>query len=594
MVKAKKLVILAVALVLVFSLLGPAAAYADGLWISTVVEQTRANAPDVNMYFYPLDVNSDIVLGLSGANTTVRASLGNETLQLKSLSGAKDEGTLYIVAVNTSAPDTGFGYLQSVMNSLKYWLDGMSEKDRMMLISYTDVPTVLLDGTENRTAAVTGIESLATDTAKTDAVLAIKKAIELSQNAGEGFPERHVLVMFDDGKFLTEDKVNLENILASLLDAKLPLYALGHEKMYTEDFLTFAINSNGAGIQTNGYSCEDEAKIVKSYIDSAYVAKFAAPTNKLTPRERHMDVYFGYEGLEHELSFSVVVDKHIPDTTAPLIEKAEFGEENELKVWFSEDVLGADKVSSYVLKNASDKEIVIEKAEYDRNEHSAVLKLKTAPSSGKHTLQLPGITDNSEEKNPVAFSGNDKWYTIDAGSGKLIIWIAAGAAVVVAAAVAAAVVLSKKRKEQEEAERQRRIEEEARANERNKAQFDMINQRIDQVQNAPRNSVVDANTRGIAATLNVALPNGMKKKHQIVVNGSYVVGRKTDKCDYAIADEKMSSRHFSLSVSFDKLMISDLNSTNGTYVNGIKIDRPRMLQSGDTVVAGGTKIIISF
>ena len=496
------------------------------------------------------------------------------------------------MAVNTSAPDTGFGYLQSVMNSLKYWLDGMSEKDRMMLISYTDSPTVLLDGTENRTAAETGIDSLATDTAKTDAVLAIKKAIELSENAGEGFPERHVLVMFDDGKFVTENPVNLENLLASLQAANLPMYALGHEKTYYEEFSDFAIDTQGAGIKTNGYSCEDEAKIIKSYIDSAYVVKFAAPTNKLLPRERHMNVTFDQSDANFELSFDVVVDRHIPDTVAPVIEKAEFGEENELKVWFSEDVLGADKVSSYVLKNSSDKEAVIEKAEYDRNGHSAVLKLKAAPSGGKYTLQLPGVTDNSEEKNPVAFSGNDKWYTVDAGGGSLIIWIAVAAAVVVAAGVAVAVVLSRKKKEQEEAERQRRIEEEKRIAELNKAQFNIINQRIDQVQRPQ--AVVDSNTKGIAVTLNVALPNGMKKKHQIVVKSSYVVGRKADKCDYAIADEKISSRHFSLSVSYDKLMISDLNSTNGTFVNGIKIDRPRMLQSGDTVVAGGTKIIISF
>lgn len=594
MVKMRKILPLILAFVLAFCLIAPVGAYADGVWLVTEVEQIRVNVPNVNMYFYPLDINGDLVQGLSGANTEVQATLGNEKLKTLSLTNAKDEGTLYIVAVNTSAPDTGFGYLQSVMNSLKYWLDGMSEKDKMMLISYTDSPTVLLDGTENRTAAETGIDSLATDTAKTDAVLAVKKAIELSQNAGEGFPERHVLVMFDDGKFVAEENpVNLENLLASLKAANLPMYALGHEKMYYEEFSDFAVDAEGAGIQTNGYSCEDEAKIIKSYIDSGYVVKFAAPTNKLTPRERHLDVTFENSGVEYQVSYSVVVDKHIPDTVAPVIEKAEFGEENDLKIWFSEDVLGADKVSSYVLKNSSDKELVIEKAEYNRGDHTVVLKLKTAPSSGKHTLQLPGVTDNSEEKNPVAFSGNDQWYTIDSGSSKLILWIAVAAAVVLAAGVMVAVVLSKKKKEEEEAERQRRAEEEKRIEEQNKAQFNMLNQRINQVQQR-QGPVVDANTKGIAANLNVSLPNGMKKKHQIVVNSRYVVGRKADRCDYAIADEKISSRHFSLSVSFDKLMISDLNSTNGTYVNGIKIDRPRMLQSGDTIVAGGTKIIISF
>jgi pSer/pThr/pTyr-binding forkhead associated (FHA) protein len=36
--------------------------------------------------------------------------------------------------------------------------------------------------------------------------------------------------------------------------------------------------------------------------------------------------------------------------------------------------------------------------------------------------------------------------------------------------------------------------------------------------------------------------------------------------------------------------VHDLNSTNGTYVNGLQIDRPRRLTPGDIVRVGETDL----
>ena len=40
----------------------------------------------------------------------------------------------------------------------------------------------------------------------------------------------------------------------------------------------------------------------------------------------------------------------------------------------------------------------------------------------------------------------------------------------------------------------------------------------------------------------------------------------------------------------DGVWVSDVGSTNGTYVNGSRIDRPRKLERGDVVRVGETEL----
>ena len=56
------------------------------------------------------------------------------------------------------------------------------------------------------------------------------------------------------------------------------------------------------------------------------------------------------------------------------------------------------------------------------------------------------------------------------------------------------------------------------------------------------------------------------------------------------ADEFASARHVRIEPRRDGVWVHDLGSTNGTYVNGVRIDRPRKLVSGDLVRVGETEL----
>jgi pSer/pThr/pTyr-binding forkhead associated (FHA) protein len=68
------------------------------------------------------------------------------------------------------------------------------------------------------------------------------------------------------------------------------------------------------------------------------------------------------------------------------------------------------------------------------------------------------------------------------------------------------------------------------------------------------------------------------------------VGRGTQNDVSIDGDEFASARHVRVEPRRDGVWVSDIGSTNGTYVNGVRIDRPRKLARGDVVRVGETEL----
>ncbi|MFP5331639.1 MAG: FHA domain-containing protein [Acidimicrobiia bacterium] len=74
---------------------------------------------------------------------------------------------------------------------------------------------------------------------------------------------------------------------------------------------------------------------------------------------------------------------------------------------------------------------------------------------------------------------------------------------------------------------------------------------------------------------------------QFVVEDSVVVGR-SDQADIVIADPYASDFHLRMTAKDGRIVLSDLGSTNGTYVNGRRVTAPTDLGRGDAVQVGKT------
>jgi predicted component of type VI protein secretion system len=71
-----------------------------------------------------------------------------------------------------------------------------------------------------------------------------------------------------------------------------------------------------------------------------------------------------------------------------------------------------------------------------------------------------------------------------------------------------------------------------------------------------------------------------------------IVGR-DPAADIPIDDEAVSWNHLEIESRGGVLMATDLDSRNGTALNGEPLDRPRRLRDGDTLLVGGHRLEVS-
>ena len=57
---------------------------------------------------------------------------------------------------------------------------------------------------------------------------------------------------------------------------------------------------------------------------------------------------------------------------------------------------------------------------------------------------------------------------------------------------------------------------------------------------------------------------------------------------FLLRDARVSRRHAQIQNTEDEFILTDLDSTNGTFVNGNRIDQPISLQHGDSIRMGDT------
>jgi pSer/pThr/pTyr-binding forkhead associated (FHA) protein len=93
----------------------------------------------------------------------------------------------------------------------------------------------------------------------------------------------------------------------------------------------------------------------------------------------------------------------------------------------------------------------------------------------------------------------------------------------------------------------------------------------------------EAGSGGAAA---LVLPSG----ERVALSDRFVtIGRLPD-CTIALPDANVSRKHTEIHPSGTAFVIVDLGSTNGTKVNGTRIDGERTLADGDIVSVGSTHL----
>ena len=103
--------------------------------------------------------------------------------------------------------------------------------------------------------------------------------------------------------------------------------------------------------------------------------------------------------------------------------------------------------------------------------------------------------------------------------------------------------------------------------------------------------VIIEQEKGQPITLYLHSGEKMIKKIETKVNGSIIIGR-SDLCDIYIDDAMMSRQHFAIEFDGESFYVQDLDTTNGTVLNGVKMKHKRRLEAGDKITAGSLDIVV--
>ena len=87
----------------------------------------------------------------------------------------------------------------------------------------------------------------------------------------------------------------------------------------------------------------------------------------------------------------------------------------------------------------------------------------------------------------------------------------------------------------------------------------------------------------IAETAMLLMVEGPAPGKRIFMDQPVLLIGRDERCDIVIVDRQVSRQHASITLEEDSYVVRDLDSKNGTFVNGQELGAPYALQDGDEI-----------
>jgi len=89
------------------------------------------------------------------------------------------------------------------------------------------------------------------------------------------------------------------------------------------------------------------------------------------------------------------------------------------------------------------------------------------------------------------------------------------------------------------------------------------------------------------------ISSGSEAPRSVALSGERTVVGRSPEADVPLADEAVSWNHLEIERRGEVLMATDLDSSNGTALNGEPRERPRRLRNGDTLIVGAHRLEVA-
>lgn len=543
---------------------------------SPTIEQVYLNMPDVTIYSYGIDKSQ-----------TVEGFLGGEKLTLKNnedFSSTK-EGVQYYVLLDISASITKDYFLQMKASIMDFY-STLSPNDGFSLITFGETVETKVDTKVSNDDLRDILNSINNRDQDTLLFEAIKEAVEKDSKNPDTSLHRREIIVLSDGEDFAVGKVTSSEVLSQLQRESISLYALCIKDTKKENIDAFGEVARSSGGQIEVVSPQEINKgfqNIKTRIDSARVLNFVADNNKVT--NALVDVTIQVDGSKASDTRQVMSILSQPDNVNPTIVQAEQEKGRNIKITFSEKMSGASDPANYSLVTKNNKTISFSAVSKIEDEENTYL-LTTAEkfNSGEYSIVCgDGITDDSNEMNRVLEETKIKLHQSDDDFTILTLALSLFSILLIIVGIVAMSIARGKKKQESN-----NLKE-------NGAYIDphySVDMPGEEIQNQKYHIKLEhVDAKDFSLLISV---KGMKtKKTDFKITKSFIVGRSSMNELY-FDDDEMSRQHFALEWDGENMYISDLNSTNGTAVNGVRILGKRKLEYGDEISAGMERMIIHF
>ncbi len=555
------------------------------------VEQVYVNLPEVTVY-----------------GTGIRAGdmdsyLGQRKLtQTGAFSFAETGEPIYyylLLDVSNSMPES---YFDKIKQSIQSFEQTLGEKDRMVLYTFGEQVVLQLD--ENHAPGDTQAVLSAIDNTDDKTLLfeAVSQAADKAEQVPGDVCRRKVIVVISDGEDFTVGKIGAQEAQENLGQKGIPAYAFGiadTARENTNNFGEFARTSGGKLTVFDEQQADQVLNNFHQEMESYDVLEFVSGDNIVS---NSMEAFTMKTDANQTLTRNVMVSRHIPDQTAPVMIRAEKVASDQIEVEFSEPVSGADTASAYTVvregngKKNKETDETKETEEESKEEKdgkdqktaavAGITVKKDVPNTvlitftsdlepGEYRVSCTNITDLSMEKNTVANTAEFEVEQLPLGTRILNVirgwyWVVLVLIVLVLAAVIWIVY--------------RRVK-------KGRGVIYVDGKPVIASDVEIHKHVAIQEQEGMPFTAKVRVKGSNPEDLQLKITDSFIVGR-SQICNLYFDDKRMSRQHFALEWDGQDMYVTDLDTTNGTLVNGVKISKRRRLQQNDKVSAGSVEMTI--
>lgn len=564
----KRIINLVLTLILVFCLAVPVAAEQSNI-IS--LGRIGVTMPEISVE----------IKGSGYDKNTISSTLDSEKLSVEDVfkyDVDKNSSCAYIlVDLSTSM----YGSFDLVKSNIVSYIKQLSDNDKVILITFgeTKVETVLT-GSETREDAINIVNKLKCNENGTLFYEALNQAYQLSNSSNSDF-DREYVIAFSDGIDVQKGSSTFDEVMKLYDSRALPLYAACSYNTSKDASDKFGELARASGGSFSIVKSKDSFNDFLTQINDVTIVKLKASSNYADGKEKQLSVKIG----SSQVDYNVPIVRSISDTSAPEVTKLTYDIEKDVFVIsFSEKVVGATTNTAYKITNAKGKKLEIAEIFYSENDNVYEIKTKTPITKGTYTFEFSGIKDDSKEANSVTTKQIVEVEKSNNTAGLplwSIILIVVGSVLVVGVVVLILVVSAKKKDSDNKTDDVLTVP---------------VNNRVDDIEYIePMQDIVKHHIKtNDAIRIRLKIQTGKTSEQNVETNivSSLIVGR-SDTCDIYIDDTKLSRQHFVIENDNGTFYVMDLQSRNGTMLNGIRINSRQRISSGDKIMAGLSDIIIT-